>query len=142
MPALNPLKGVRVIAIPDAIERAVWRSTLYSAAPRFVLRIAPDEVFGLGSLGVDIDDPDAIVETEHGHVGAWLGGLAQFERHIDWGLPTERGLLHQGKIAGVPCKVLLADPLELPDTWPRHLQLLLVTQAAYADELERRLGWR
>jgi hypothetical protein len=141
VPELRPLKGLRVIADPDAIDRAVWRSTPYSVAPKFVLRIAPDEALGLGSIGVDVDDPHAIVESEHGYVGAWLAGPAPFAPHVEWTIPSERSLLHQGKIAGVPCKVLLADPLDLPDTWPRHLQLLLVTHAAYAHDLADRLGW-
>ena len=141
MPELRPLKGLRVIADPDAIERAIWRSTPYSAAPKFVLRIAPDEVFGLGSIGVDVDDPHAIVESEHGYVGAWLGGRTSLAPHVEWSIPSERGLLVQGKVAGVSCKILLANPLELPDTWPRHLRLLLLTQAAYAHELSDRLGW-
>jgi hypothetical protein len=44
--------------------------------------------------------------------------------------PDGRGTVAQGKIAGVPAKLLIGDPT------------LIVVQAAYADELERRLGWR
>jgi hypothetical protein len=44
-------------------------------------------------------------------------------------MPTEAGTLAQGKIGGVPSKVLVGEPS------------LVVTNAAYADELARRLGW-
>jgi hypothetical protein len=42
-------------------------------------------------------------------------------------LPEETGVLAQGKIAGVPAKVLIGEPP------------LLVTNAAYAEELLGRL---
>ena len=80
---------------------------------------------------VVLDDADAIVEPEASFVGAILTpddvrGLAG---HVDWSLPTETGVLAQGKVAGVPAKVVGGTPA------------LLFIQAAYADELRRRLGW-
>jgi hypothetical protein len=84
------------------------------------------------TTGVEVDDADAIVETESGFVVGLLDGtdLQAVEGHTDWPLPTTTGELAQGKIAGVPAKVVAGDPA------------LVVTNAAYADELRERLGWR
>ena len=56
--------------------------------------------------------------------------LASVAAHTDWPIPETTGALGQGKIAGVPAKIVVGDPT------------LLVTQVAYVDDLERRLGWR
>jgi hypothetical protein len=122
--ALEPLRGLRVVATPDALDRARW-----TGSP-ILLRFAPDEMLAIDAVTVDIDDEDAIVEHESGFVGARLApdDLARLIAHVDWPLPTDAGALAQGKIAGVPAKLLL-DPAPL-----------LVTNAAYADELVDRLG--
>ena len=126
MPALEPLAGRRVVASAAALDRATW-----SGSDVVVLRLAPDEAFGIGATAVELDDADAIDETEHGFVGARLSAvdLAEVLAHIEWVLPTELGALAQGKVAGVPAKLLIGAPT------------LLVTNAAYADELRERLGW-
>jgi hypothetical protein len=49
---------------------------------------------------------------------------------VDWPIPGPPGVLAQGKIAGVPSKLLITDDAAL-----------LVTQAAYARDLADRLGW-
>ena len=49
--------------------------------------------------------------------------------HTEWELPTATGELAQGKIAGVPARLVGGRPA------------LLVVQAAYADELRKHLGW-
>lgn len=129
MPALEPLPGRRVVATPDALDRASWSGA--GGQPVLVLRIAPDEAFGIGATAVELEDADAIVEPEPGFVGARLdeAGLTDAAAHIDWAVPAARGVLAQGKIGGVPAKLWLGD-----DT-------LLVTNAAYAHELAERLGW-
>ena len=126
MPVLEPAPGIRVIAVPDALERARWMGD-----DVVVLRLAPDEALGLGATRVDVGDPFAIVEPEAGFVAARLSevDVAAVRRHIDWPIPGDAGTLAQGKIAGVPAKLLGGNPV------------LLVTNAAYADELRRRLGW-
>ena len=126
MPALEPVAGIRVVAAPDALDAARW-----SGADVDVLRIAPDEALGLGAAAVEVDDPDAIVEPESGFVVALLGRteVRALAAHTDWALPTATGALAQGKIAGVPANVVGGTPT------------LLVTNAAYADELRGRLGW-
>jgi hypothetical protein len=121
--ALEPLRGLRVIASPDALDGARWTGSV------MVLRFAPDEALAIGAITVDIDDSDAIVERETGFVGARLtaADLERLVAHMDWPLPTEPGALAQGKIAGVPAKVLVGEPS------------LLLMQASYADDLVSRL---
>ncbi|HEY8438814.1 MAG TPA: hypothetical protein VIK65_09405 [Candidatus Limnocylindrales bacterium] len=127
MPALEPVDGLRVVATVAALDSARWHGEDVD-----VLRIAPDEAFAIGATGAELDDPDAIVEPEVGFAVALLGrgDLATVAAHTDWSIPEAAGTLAQGKIAGVPAKVLVGDPT------------LLVTQVAYVDDLERRLGWR
>ncbi|GAC1663830.1 MAG: hypothetical protein NVS9B8_03350 [Candidatus Limnocylindrales bacterium] len=126
MPALEQIGGVRVVASPAALDGARW-----SGDDVDVLRTAPDEALGLGATAVEVDDPDAIVETEAGFVVALLDtdDVRRVAAHTDWLLPTATGELAQGKVAGVPAKVVGGRPA------------LLVTNAAYADELRERLGW-
>jgi hypothetical protein len=126
VPALEPVEGVRVVATATALDGARWRG-----ADVDVLRIAPDEALGIGATGVEVADPDAIVEPETGFSVALLttAGQAGVRDHADWELPDERGAIAQGKVAGVPAKLVVGDPS------------VLVVQTAYAAELERRLGW-
>jgi hypothetical protein len=126
VPALDRLCGVRVVADPASLDRATWRGDDVT-----VLRFAPDDAFAIDATAVDIDDQQAILEDEVGFVGAWLDA-AVVEPHIEWSLPTARPALAQGSIAGVPAKLWL----------PAHGDALLLTAAAYAHELEVRLGWR
>ena len=126
MPALDRLRGVRVVAEPGAVDRASWHGDDVT-----VLRFAPDDAFGLGARTVDVDDEHAIVEDEAGFVGAWLDP-AEIEPHTEWPLPAERPALAQGSIAGVPAKLWL----------PERGDALVLTATAYAHELEQRLGWR
>ncbi len=130
MPALEPVSGVRVVAAPSALDEVRWAGDDVD-----VLRIAPDEALGLGATSAAVDgDPDAIVEPEAGFSVALLERreLAALAAHTEWPLPVDgpAGTLAQGKVAGVPAKLVVGDPS------------LLVIQTVYADELERRLGWR
>jgi hypothetical protein len=123
--ALEPLRGFRVVAAPEALDGARWIGEVV------LFRLAPDEMLAIDATGVILDDPDAIVEPEAGFVGTILtpDELIAVMAHIDWVLPTQPGALAQGKIAGVPARILMtAVPV-------------LVTHAAYADELRGRLGW-
>ena len=126
MPALELVAGIRLVALPATLDGARW-----SGDDVDVLRIAPDEALGLGATAVEVDDPDAIVEPETGFVVALLddNDILHVAAHTDWELPRTTGELAQGKIAGVPAKVIGGRPA------------LLVTNAAYADELRARLGW-
>lgn len=127
MPALEPVAALRVVASPEVLDGARW-----SGGDVDVLRTASDEALGLGATAVEVDDPDAIVEPEAGFVVALLDEdeIRRVAAHTEWDLPTAAGELAQGKVAGVPAKVVGGRPA------------LLVTNAAYADELRERLGWR
>ena len=123
MPALDRLHGLRVVADPAALDAARWKGDAIT-----VLRLAPDDVFAIGATGVDVDDEHAIVESEPGFAGVWLP-VDAVARHIEWSIPTERPALAQGAVAQVPARVWLPDDGDA----------LLITAAAYADELASRL---
>jgi hypothetical protein len=129
VPAFETLHGVRVVAAPGALDHAHWHGDGVH-----VLRFAPDEAFGLGAEGLDVDDRHAIAEIERGFVGAWLtqSELRDWVRpHVEWPLPDEGPALAQGFVARVPAKLWL----------PGMDAALLVTHAAYARDLAERLGW-
>jgi hypothetical protein len=126
--ALEPMHGLRVVADPEALDRASWRGDRDVT----VLRLAPDDALAVGARSVEIDDEHAIVEEEAGFVGAWLTA-EEFEAWvlpaIEWPLPADRPTLTQGSIAGVPSKL-----------WLRATGgALLVVPAAFADEFAGRL---
>lgn len=123
MPAVESLRGVRVVADPAAIDIML----AFLQARTTVVRIAPDEAFVGGVTSVSIQDPHAIVEAEVGFVALTVDREI-IERHTEWRLPAP-GEVAQGSIAGVPAKVAW-----LPDGrgW-------VVTHAAYAAELQDRL---
>lgn len=125
MPVLEPVDAWRVIARPAALDAARWQGPDVD-----VLRIAPDEALGIGATAVDVDDGDAIVEREAGFSVALLGReVEMLGAHTEWPIPKAPGTLIQGKIAGVPVKLLIGVPT------------LLVVQTAYVGELRERLGW-
>jgi hypothetical protein len=123
VPALDRLVGLRVVADPAALDAARWHGDDIT-----VLRLAPDDAFAIGATGVDVDDEHAIIESEPGFAGAWLP-LEAVAHHIEWSVPTERPALAQGAVANVPARLWLPDDGEA----------LLLTAAAYADELASRL---
>ncbi|MFP5341710.1 MAG: hypothetical protein ACLGIJ_02110 [Candidatus Limnocylindria bacterium] len=125
MPGRERMPGVRVVAEPAALDGARW-----AGDGVIVLRTAPDEALALGATGVEVADPHAIVEADAGFVGGPVD-LERVMAHVEWGLPAERPALAQGSIAGVPAKLWLTDA-----------GALLVVQAAWADELAERIGWR
>jgi hypothetical protein len=128
VPALDPVVAWRVVATPAALDAARWQGEAVD-----VLRIAPDEALGIGAMGVEVDDPDAIVQREAGFSSTPLTGseLRDISAHVEWEIPgaAQGRIVAQGKIAGVPAKLILADP-------PR-----LVVQTCYVLELRTRLGW-
>lgn len=134
MRALEPIRGVRVVAEPAALDGASWNP----ADGTLVWRFASDEAFGWRPGepvdSVRVDDPDAIIETERGFSAAYLmpDDVAELRRHAEFAWPEHRPALVQGKVAGVPVKVWLAD-VATGDC--------LLVATAYADELAARLGW-
>ena len=125
MPVLERLTGLRVVADPAALDGARWQGDDVT-----ILRVAPDDAFGLGAFTVEVDDEHAIVEAEAGYVGMWLP-IEDIVPHLEWPLPSERPVLVQGAIAGVPAKLWLVDADDA--------DALLLTAAPYAAELVGRL---
>jgi hypothetical protein len=127
VPALEPVEGWRVVASPAALDAARWHGDAVD-----VVRFTADEALGIGATGIDIEDAEAITEPESGFSVALLArdDMLLVSAHMDWALPAGSGTIGQGKVAGVPAKIVPGEPA------------LLVVQTAYADELERRLGWR
>lgn len=123
MPALEPLRGLRVVAEPAALAAARWLGEEVTVLP-----FAPDDAFAIGASGVEVGDPDAIVEEEAAFAGAWLP-IERIASHIEWSLPSARPTLAQGAVANVPAKVWL----------PADGDALLITAIAYRDELTDRL---
>ena len=123
MPVLERLLGVRVVADPVALDAARWTGDAV-----LVLRFALDEALAIGASSVEVDDEHAVIEADTGFVGAWLP-VALILRHVEWSIPADRPSLVQGSIANVPAKVWLANDGDA----------LLVTAAAYADDLTARL---
>ena len=126
MVALEPLAGLRVVAESDALDRARWSGD----GPITVIRIAPDEAFAIGATSVEVGDDHAILESESGFSGARLDqpGLESVLAHVEFAVPGGRPALAQGKIAGVPAKLLLGKD-----------GTLLLVQTAYVADLEARL---
>jgi hypothetical protein len=128
VPALDPIRGLRVVALPGALDAARW--TAGDTGQVTILRLAPDDVLAIGAVEVQVEDPDAIVEPEAGFVGGWCS-LEDLRPQTEWAVPTERPALAQGAVAGVPAKVWLPDDGDV----------LLVVSAAHAAVLTERLGW-
>jgi hypothetical protein len=126
--------GMRVVAAPDAIDRAVWQDD--GPGPDefepLVLRFAPDDAFAIGATGVDVDDPHAIVEREVGYVALMFPAdefVDAVVPHLEWPAPIERPAFAQGAIAGVPAKLHI-------DSTGAAIVLVL---ASYLDDLLSRL---
>jgi len=124
VPVLDRLHGLRVVADPAALDGAHWQGS----GAVTVLRLAADDAFAIGAATVELDDEHAIVEAESGFVGAWLP-VDAIAHHLEWPLPRERPTLAQGAVAQVPARVWLPDDGDA----------LLITAAAYADELASRV---
>ena len=124
MRAPEPLRAVRVMAAPEALDALDWPDGV-------ALRLAPDDLLLIGSPAAGMGDESAIVEDEVGFVGWWLTPDELRDHvlpHVDWPLPVARPALAQGLVAGVPAKLWLTDD-----------RSLLLCAAAYAHELMDRL---
>jgi hypothetical protein len=116
----------RAVATPAALDGATY------PPDALVLRLAPDDVLVIGGGTLTIDDSHAIVEDEHGFVSltfSWAEYEVTVAPFVDWSLPLQRPALAQGYVAGIPAKL-----------WLEANRVLLLTSAAYADELVGRLS--
>ena len=139
VPEFSMIPGYRIVATASAIDAFVTLDDPSDLGdkkffhPR-LLRLAPDDVFVFGQKPPtsSVDDPYAIVEEESGFHGAWFT-IEDFDKHIrphiDWELPIEPRSFTQGLVANVPAKL-----------WVTTDRVLLLTNAAYAHELEERIG--
>lgn len=128
MPELKLLHGTRIVATPAALDEAVW------PPDALALRIAPDEVFVTagGPTSDMLDDPHVIVAPDAGFAGAWIAAdeaLDFLERSCEWELPRGRPAFAQGAVAGLPVKL-----------WFEENRVLFLVPAAYAPDLEERMG--
>lgn len=123
---------MRVVASPEAIDRAVWRDEGPDEFEPLVVRLAPDDAFAIGATGVEVDDPHAIVEHEVGYIALMFPAdefVDVVVPRLDWPAPIERPAFAQGAIAGVPAKLYL-------DSTGAAIVLVL---ASYLDDLFSRL---
>lgn len=122
--------GIRVVAAPEAIDRAVWHDE--GPGPDefepLIVRFAPDDAFAIGATRVEVDDPHAIIEPEVGYM-ALMFPADEFVDivvpRLEWPAPIERPAFAQGAIAGVPAKLYL-------DSTGAAIVLVL---ASYIDDL-------
>ena len=126
MLALEPLRGQRIVASPEALDGLPWPSGVS------VLRFAPDDAFVLGAESLGVSGEHIIVVDDSGWVGCWLDHdqLAHVTAHIEWSLPTARPALAQGYVAGVPAKLYFGHGGEA----------LLLCAAPYEVDLAERLA--
>ncbi|MEO6222485.1 MAG: hypothetical protein ABIP90_04490 [Vicinamibacterales bacterium] len=137
MRALDRLIGTRIVALPEAIDSAVWPKGA------LVFRLAADEVLVTAEVGAAaIGDPHAIVELETGFSSVWLppdAAIDFLERECDWELPrgvrqwgndpgVYRAAFAQGLVAGLPVKV-----------WFERDRVLLIVASPFAMDLMERL---
>lgn len=130
-----PLRGVRVIAQPHAIDAVAWPSAA------IVIRIAPDDVVVVDAtiddaMDIVAHDSHAIVEDEPMFLGAWLDA-AQFDsfvQRLEWALPATRPAVAQGMVAGLSIKLWLPA-----DDGARATKLLIVS-ASVMHEVPDRFG--
>lgn len=137
MRVLDRLAATRIVALPDAIDAAVWPEGA------IVLRFAADEALVIADVPSSaLADPHAIVERETGYVAIWLPHAEAVDvlaRECDWELPrsmgpwgngfvADRPACAQGMVAGLPVKL-----------WFEHDRVLFVAASPFAAELAERL---
>jgi hypothetical protein len=123
---------MRVVASPEAIDRAIWHDEGPEEFQPLVVRLAPDDAFAIGATGVEVDDPHAIVEHEVGFIALMFPAdefVDVVVPRLEWPAPMERPAFAQGAIAGVPAKLYL-------DSTGAAIVLVL---ASYLDDLLARL---
>ena len=126
MRALEPMRLVRIVSTPTALDAVRW------PARSVVARVAPDEVFLLGDGDPpELDDEDAIVRIDDGHHAVRLDAddLEMLAARCGWRFPDPPAVA-QGALLGVPIKIVL-------DTSPDGLPILIVPSPFVIDLLER-----
>lgn len=126
MRVLERFTGTRIVALPQAIDIAVWPEGALA------FRLAPDEVLVTAIVhATALDDAHAIVERETGFSSVWLDHVTAIdvlERECDWELPRERPSFAQGSVAGLPVKL-----------WFERNRVLFIVASPFAADLAERL---
>lgn len=126
MRELEPMRVVRIVSTPSALDAAPW------PAHAVVARVAPDEVFLLGGADPpELVDDDAIVEIDEGHHGTPLDtdDLEALAARCGWRFP-DPPVVAQGAMLGIPIKVVFGAT-------PEGLPILIVPSPFVAELLER-----
>ncbi len=123
--AFSAMTLSRVVATPASVDALAAES-----GDRVRIRIAPDEIL-LDLSGRElgpIDDPHAIIATDHSYSVAVVHSDIELARALEWEWPSTT-TVGQGLLLAVPVKLVRH----------RHL-LLLFCPTAFVHELEERLG--
>ena len=99
------LVAMRIVADPASLDR------IEAPEAGYLMRLAPDDLLVVPAPDrVEVADPYAIVEPEHGFSGAWfeVSELAMLQSVCEWEFPSERPALAQGHVAGVAVKMLFS----------------------------------
>jgi len=125
VPGVEAIKGRRVVAVPTAIDIAIW------PPDAIVLRLAPDEVLVIGEGGLSINDRHAIIEEDSSLAALELSSSQARDliaRLCDWEWSTSGKPLSQGLMAAIPVKV-----------WSEPDRVLVIVATSYIHEVEERL---
>lgn len=130
MRAPESMVVARIVATPDALDRAVWPSDT------IVCRTAPDEVllfdYDAAAARNAVADPHAIIRTDTGWVGVTMApdeARTWLSRTADWPLPQSAPAFLQGLATGLPVKV-----------WWAADAVRIFTPAPYAADFAERLS--
>ena len=127
VPALEPLPGLRVVADPAALDALVAALP----APRALFASRPTTSWSIGTAGVVVDDPDAIVEPETGFVARPTS--TSRSSPATWSGRSRPSARRSPRARSPACRP--SSGWSATTDGRRSL-----TAAAYADELAARLG--
>ncbi len=126
MPAVEILRGRRIVATPDAIDSA-------GIPPdALIFRIAPDDALVVVDGPIDVSDDHAIIESDTGWCALRVSeerALTMLVHHAAWDPPPDRPVLVQGMVAGMAAKVYLDGD-----------RSMIVVATPFSAELEERLS--
>lgn len=132
MPVLNKTIRFERLTMTRIVATAVSLDALTLPNDAILLRIAPDEAYVYPPTEVALDDEWAIVTEDSGMAGAWIPAemiTDLLERLCEWEVPTERPVLCQGMVAGLPAKL-----------WFEDERTLLLVPGSLLAEMEARLS--
>lgn len=132
MPVFNETIRLKRLTMTRIVGTAVSLDALTLPDEAILLRIAPDEAYIYPPAEVEPADEWAIVKQDSGMAGAWIPAVViadVLERFCEWEVPTERPVLCQGMVAGLPAKL-----------WLEEEQTLLLVPGSLLAEMEARIN--